>query len=537
MPNNTNLIDRPGNLHHCPVVIDHQSTHISIGDLHGNTLKLLYFLVEEGVWALSKDDYDKLYTIYMTPTVDLRASDLLCFNDIIERAEITKKDINITLLGDELADRGDNDYFTLLVLRKLREAAVNIEIILSNHGIEFLRNYEQRRFSGNVMINPEQASSLKNMCSLLRMGLLNEADVRQLVKEDYIPLVKAISYTVSEEGELTLFTHAPVGLETIKAVADRLHIPYKDDSLKALVKTIDSINNEINERLVKRTLMKEIDKNLVEWAGLLGENKPLPLEYPLQRLTWNSVLGDELQMKTSSGLTVKCFVHGHIGPDPLKKDGVVLASHQNLDSYFGKTIPDFKTNNIDVRHVTRHSQDLCANELNDDVLDALDYKSQFNDCLNSLSQVIKELSILHDKDGPDFDQNYEFMVKMAEQLKNNLQEIGKQFFSREQLKQFDYQGFSVACQKVINEVKEQLTAPLVKRVVVEEAALSFLAPWGMYPRVSVSKVTHVLAQSIFKPPSATHSLKLEAVSLNEFCQAFEKTMLKSTEVKSSGLTP
>jgi hypothetical protein len=40
----------------------------------------------------------------------------------------------IRLIGDELADRGANDYLTLLLLGKMKDLELKYEIIWSNHG-------------------------------------------------------------------------------------------------------------------------------------------------------------------------------------------------------------------------------------------------------------------------------------------------------------------------------------------------------------------------------------------------------------------
>ena len=37
---------------------------LTIGDLHGNTLKLIYFLIKEGIVEMSEKDYESLVKLY-----------------------------------------------------------------------------------------------------------------------------------------------------------------------------------------------------------------------------------------------------------------------------------------------------------------------------------------------------------------------------------------------------------------------------------------------------------------------------------------
>jgi hypothetical protein len=152
------LNHRSTNLHQLPEVINYHYTHVSVGDLHGNALKLIYTLIEEGVLELSEEEqessahiYIKLRDIYNKPINELRVDDLAKFQDIINKAKVNKNKA-VTLIGDELADRGNNDYFTLLVLQKLKEEQVNIEIMLSNHSVEFIRDYENKEFTGQYYL-------------------------------------------------------------------------------------------------------------------------------------------------------------------------------------------------------------------------------------------------------------------------------------------------------------------------------------------------------------------------------------------------
>ncbi|RUR08325.1 hypothetical protein [Legionella sp. km772] len=238
------LVYRDADLDKFPQVKKQDSKHISLGDLHGNALKLIYILVEEGVLQLNEAAYNSLRDIYNTNVNDLTAEQLSSFQTIIAAADVNL-DKAVTLIGDELADRGNNDYFTLLVLKKLHESKLNLDIILSNHSAEFIRDYANVQFTGFYNLSIGQGQSLARMQFLIGKGLVKEEEVRSIVRDCYIPKAKALSYTVSPEGELTLFSHAPIGLETIQGLAKKFDLPYHDKTTKELIQTIDRINKKI----------------------------------------------------------------------------------------------------------------------------------------------------------------------------------------------------------------------------------------------------------------------------------------------------
>ncbi|WP_133127087.1 Dot/Icm T4SS effector Wip [Legionella nagasakiensis] len=350
----------------CPDVLASaaEHTHVSVGDLHGNALKLIYTLIEEGFLKVTPEQYKDLHDIYYTRTSSLTADDLETFRAIIDSAVINT-DRSLTLIGDELADRGNNDYFTLLVLKKLHDANLDVDIMVSNHSAEFIRDYEHRRFTGIHQLFGNQGQSLTNMQRLIARGLVDEGEVRQIVDDCYKPMVKAIGYTVSPEGEITLFSHAPIGLETIEALANKFSIPYHEDSPTALITTINAINERIYTLFTEKTLASLIDQE-----GHSDPKDPVPPTKPLMRLVWNRAIGDELRTEPRGGFKVS-FVHGHIGDGEILQHGTTpLPSHRNLDGWFGKDRELSRTGTLrdaygllDVRHFTQHSSELTAKQL------------------------------------------------------------------------------------------------------------------------------------------------------------------------------
>ena len=114
---------------------------LTIGDLHGNALKLIYFLVRQNVLVIEPENYAEIVVIYKKN--ELRKIDLERFNSILTNI-IVQAVGTVRLIGDEVADRGTNDYFTLKLLNMLQSKGVPVEVLISNHGVEFVEACEKK---------------------------------------------------------------------------------------------------------------------------------------------------------------------------------------------------------------------------------------------------------------------------------------------------------------------------------------------------------------------------------------------------------
>ncbi|HAF88118.1 MAG TPA: hypothetical protein DCG13_06075 [Legionellales bacterium] len=261
---------------------------VTLGDLHGNAMKLLYMLVEHGVISeLSEDTYRELVRIYLAhldedqryhyPNIDgiikaeLIEKDLEQFKTIIKGLKINPNCL-IRLIGSELCDKGNNDYFTMLILEKLRIEKVPVKILLSNHSLQYIEMYEKikKLIKKNTNLNSvakdlqstinnigmmnspfhsknvepgEQAHSLQALGRIFAKGWVDLTAITTFVEQTYYEQLELISYSISrDKQEITLYTHAPIGLETIKEIAQKYKVAYQADSIDALSETINNIN-------------------------------------------------------------------------------------------------------------------------------------------------------------------------------------------------------------------------------------------------------------------------------------------------------
>jgi hypothetical protein len=243
---------------------------VTLGDLHGNALKLLYFLIREGVLSLAeKNQYADFLDIYSKNVDELSLEDIKAMRSIVKTSSVNNK-IKVCLIGDELADRGSNDYFTILLLEKLHEARVNLEINISNHGLEFIYAVESGDFlnSGSLDIMPFQSGSifaLKKVAELYpELNILTE--VTTFFNNAYKGVLRLISYDADiPNKKIIIRTHAPCDLDLIRDAANYLKIPYNDDSIQNLVTSLDAIQEKISEYIAQSSLTRLLQNYLLRF--------------------------------------------------------------------------------------------------------------------------------------------------------------------------------------------------------------------------------------------------------------------------------
>ncbi len=302
-------------------ILDSTDQALAIGDLHGNAMKGIYFLIRYGVMKLENpQDYDSLWSIYNTKTDALTSEQLTQFQTILTNASVTSPKL-ITFIGDELSDRGNNDWFTLLLMKTLHEKNVPYQIQLSNHSSVALQSFSTNRplpgMIGSAQNN--QQRSLDNMWALVKKGLITKEEVGSLANEFYKPHLRMIGYTKTTNDHITLYTHAPVGLETVRDLSAKFEIKYDDSTIESLIFCINEINKKASESMIKNDF-----KQYHDVTNRDNTNDPL------DRLFWSRELQPNFTLTpTYRSFKVEC-VHGHIGPGKILNDGL-----RNTDSHWG----------------------------------------------------------------------------------------------------------------------------------------------------------------------------------------------------------
>lgn len=364
---NTFVTNEPTDLTEYPEINTYKSLQLTIGDLHANALKFFHFLVKEGIFEVTKEDYEKVVKIYKIADdkpEELTKQIIDDFNAILDNVKVHSES-TVRIIGDELADRGANDYFILKILERLKkprfknEKPVNLEILLSNHGIEFIKNS-----SYTSILGKEQARSFYNLGILKQENIVEQKEIDTIIADVYKPHLKLLSYTINDQAKpptITIYTHAPVGLETLWALAEKFKIDYiKSDTITNLSSIIDQINNAFSQKIAGKsqaTIRKYqhyLSKLLSEGYAYFNGN-PVPTKangknLSVCRALWNRGEDDE---SIDPGGDHIHFVHGHDGANPFNEQSTQFAQFKgrvtNLDNTFGK-LPTVYTGQYQVLH-------------------------------------------------------------------------------------------------------------------------------------------------------------------------------------------
>jgi len=297
---------------------------VTIGDLHGNALKLVYFLISTGVMNLPKDEYKQLVTLYKKLPEELLDKDLSLFRAIIDNASLNTSQ-KIRFLGDDLCDRGMNDYYTLYIYNKLDTAGVPFDVVLSNHGNFFLTAYEkpEHLFSYNPYgegVKESLVQSMLNMEKLISKGLVDRQNILNIIQNNYLKHLRLPGYIVNtKKNEMTLYTHAPVDLKIIAALAQDLNIPFDDSNMMELTLSIENINKQITQWIMGNNFTSHYDE-------LKEKHQKLNNPSPLMQILWNrdySILDRKQPVDKTYNIS---YVHGHDS----------MPNVFDLDNLFGK---------------------------------------------------------------------------------------------------------------------------------------------------------------------------------------------------------
>ena len=342
------------------------SQEVTLGDLHGNALKLLHFLVREGVIRISPKDYEEFFQLYDNESFSITSSldpdTIGRFRAILDRIQIEPVFPMIRLIGDILCDRGANDFFTLKILEKLRLSQVPLEIVLSNHDLEFLRFFFLLPLpphllpAGKLPVHFRQLKpSVSPRTSLERLINTSLAqpeiwkETGDIFAKHYLPALRVISVSENlDHHELAFFSHAWVGIDAVATLAHTYGIPncgisqiqVNREQLKSCVRLINqTFFNELVTPPFPSTGIRRIEhqiKSAHNFINAVGDHHFLAdfsIHYTIwnRGSTWNrkdSHLGNPSLPKKIEDFSIH-YLFGHVGED-------AGLGHGNLDTHLGK---------------------------------------------------------------------------------------------------------------------------------------------------------------------------------------------------------
>lgn len=244
---------------------------ITIGDMHAHALKMLQFLIVTDILQVPQEFYPEIVNIYRRGGSLNRQGKERFREIILEKSKVRKVDgMLVRFLGDLIADRGENDYFILIILQALRNAGVPVDIILSNHDLQHIKDYEAGTLTSDDERSPlppdkiregawlpEDKTYVSKYKSVLTWKFANSlyaygrfikdpenqfsvADAERLLETAYLAQLNIVSCRVEEKSgeksraKVHIFSHAPTDINDIaflahyfKVDASHIYEPYE----------------------------------------------------------------------------------------------------------------------------------------------------------------------------------------------------------------------------------------------------------------------------------------------------------------------
>jgi hypothetical protein len=258
---------------------------LTLGDLSGNLLMLMWVLITAGMAKMSEENYlalaklqqeindghqksfhDKPLGKSNIPWIDytkvtgITEEQKKRWIEILATITFNKNcNILLRLLGDEVADRLGDDSLTIDTLHKADLEGLDFRILGSNHLHLFVENFlsiefdddEEEKTYDSLLLNAQGVSLLSTIKSI-ENGVIDGDALRQKIHNVYShsPRLKLIDYSKGDsDKEMALFVHAPFNLYRIVKVAEYFNItvPETFRSTDEVCKFIDQINEKFKE--------------------------------------------------------------------------------------------------------------------------------------------------------------------------------------------------------------------------------------------------------------------------------------------------
>ncbi|WP_133131182.1 Dot/Icm T4SS effector Wip [Legionella yabuuchiae] len=351
------LITRNVDIFQCPAPEKHEAvSEITFGDLHGNALNLLHSLLRHGICELPKENYDRIVDIYCLPEWKLTSESIAEFNQLISSLKVINQEVFVRFLGDELGDRGQNDYFVLKMLEIIHQNDLKFEILLSNHGIAFVDAYESYDKTGvfdSELIVYFQRISLRNLDSLIQRGIVFLDEIYRIINRHYKPHLKLLSCSLDKYGkEITIFSHAKIDLSVIEALADLFEVVYREDSPQELALTIQQINLNFSKAVLEEKV--NFISSIKHRSWKFHNTHSNPVEF----LIWNRnhEILDRPANHTLYSYRLK-FIHGHDSTEEPYEHLVTLDSMLGKgENYHIEEARDYLSNDVQILSYTSSSR-------------------------------------------------------------------------------------------------------------------------------------------------------------------------------------
>ncbi len=306
-----------------PSLSTKNSNEVVLGDMNGNSMRLLHELVHTGIVEIKKEKENEwkqlMESIENNQNFDGFSEKL---KEILRTPAPGKR---LVLLGDLLCDRAHNDWFMLCIIDFLHESGQRFDILFSNHDCAFVEYYllnkdkndaekYSREGSNEQNLNKDSIRSLQNLEKTLNEnpGLRSRFLDMAKIHQEHLKLVSCSDddYTTYSHAILNdlmfneLLKYSGCELESIKALS------YKEKC------------KLINDYVLKNTFSNTKTFQKI-WqmnaSTILDPNRKKPLHNPFYACIWNVGPKGQREVRFQSYRTMdipagkSTAVHGHTG--------------------------------------------------------------------------------------------------------------------------------------------------------------------------------------------------------------------------------
>jgi len=172
------------------------------------------------------------------------------------------------------------------------------------------------------------------MSKLITKGVIQQEEIQRITDDLYIPAAKLIDYTLEpNENKIIIYSHAGIGIEIIKALAEKLNVVYNDTTADELARTIDRINREFIKNIKGNTINEIVNTDTL-YSGLTLQQIDKE-KSPIEFLLWNRDYHD-LERPAKHNNYEMHFVHGHDSQELNSENITVLNSDLGKDLKLNK---------------------------------------------------------------------------------------------------------------------------------------------------------------------------------------------------------
>lgn len=248
---------------------------LTLGDLSGNTLLLLWTLLTAGIVEIDENNYRNFIELCaeinknnanavepsetgipgkgilnIKKLIPLTIEQANTFDVVLAAIRLKNSNILLRLLGDELADRFDSDVLMIGLLYRLSVLAAPFKILASNHLHFFVENFLSTGSEDPAILagGQGQGISLLHLQASITAGTVQNEKIRQQVHAIYTTRLPLLDASIEDEKSMTLYAHAPFDLVGVEKAATALHIEMKEEyeTTAEVALLIDEINEKFN---------------------------------------------------------------------------------------------------------------------------------------------------------------------------------------------------------------------------------------------------------------------------------------------------